>query len=86
MEIEKIKTDENLLLNFRKLFNNDNGIIVTLQGYLNTYGEIIQLYQTYDENPEMTIQKIEKLLTDSIVDIYKDEKSDLFIYKINYKN
>ena len=44
------------------------------------------IYQTYDENPEMTIQKIEKLLTDSIVDIYKDEKSDLFIYKINYKN
>jgi len=48
--------------------------------------EKIRLYQIYDENSEMKIQKIEKLLTDSIVDKYKDGKSDLFIYKINYKN
>ena len=86
MENEKIKTDEDLLLNFRKLFDSDDKIVIKLQGYLNTYGEIIQLYQTYDENPEMTIQKIDKLLKDSTVDIYKDIKSDIFIYKIKYKN
>ena len=39
MENEKIKTDEDLHLNFRKLFDIDNGIVVILQGYLNTYGE-----------------------------------------------
>lgn len=55
MENKNIKTDEDLLLNFRKLFNNDAGIVIKLQGYLNKYGEIIQSYQTYDENPEMTI-------------------------------
>ena len=55
MENEKIKTDEDLLLNFRKLFDSDDKIVIKLQGYLNTYGEIIQLYQTYDENPESNI-------------------------------
>ena len=47
---------------------------------------VIQLLKSYDENPEMTIQKINNLLKDSLVDIYKDEKSDIFIYKIKYKN
>ncbi len=83
---EKIKTDKDLLINFKKEFNNDKDIPFKLQGYLNTYGEIIQLFQLYDENPEMTIQKIESILKDSLVNIYKDNKSDLFIFNIIYKN
>ena len=34
----------------------------------------------------MTIQKIESILKDSLVNIYKDNKSDLFIFNIIYKN
>ena len=86
MENEEIKTDEDLLITFRKEFDNDKDIVIKLQGYLNTYGEIIQLLKSYDENPEMTIQKINNLLKDSLVDIYKDDNSDIFIYKIKYKN
>ena len=83
---QEIKTDENLLLIFRKNFDAEQNIIIKLKGYIETCGEIIQLYQTYDENPEMTIQKIEKLLKDSTIEIYKDKKSEIFIYKIIYKN
>jgi hypothetical protein len=61
---QEIKTDENLLLIFRKNFDAEQNIIIKLKGYIETCGEIIQLYQTYDENPEMTIQKIEKLVMD----------------------
>ena len=61
---KEIKTDENLLLIFRKNFDAEQNIIIKLKGYIETCGEIIQLYQTYDENPEMTIQKIEKLVMD----------------------
>ena len=86
MDNKNIKTDEDLLKTFRKEFDNDKDIVIKLQGYLNTYGEIIQLYQSYDENPEMTIQKIESLLEDSKVEIYKDNKTDIFTYIIKYKN
>ena len=86
MNNKEIKTDEEFLQNFRKEFDNDKEIVIKLQGYLNTYGEIIQLYQSYDENPEMTSQKIENLLKDSEVKIYKDKKTDIFIYNIRYKN
>ena len=86
MDNKEIRTDEELLQNFRKEFDNDKEIVIKLQGYLNTYGEIIQLYQSYDENPEMTTQKIGNLLKDSKVEIYKDKKTDIFIYKIKYKN
>ena len=86
MNNKEIKTDEEFLQNFRKEFDNDKEIVIKLQGYLNTYGEIIQLYQFYDENPEMTSQKIENLLKDSEVKIYKDKKTDNFIYNIKYKN
>ena len=61
---QEIKTDENLLLIFRKNFDAEQNIIIKLKGYIETCGEIIRLCQTYDENPEMTIQKIEKLVMD----------------------
>ena len=34
----------------------------------------------------MTIEKINKLLKDSFVKIYKDEYNDLITFKINYKH
>ena len=82
---QEIKTDEEFLKIFRKNFEDEKNIIIKIQGYINTYGEIIQLYQTYDENPEMTIQKIDKLLKDSTIEIYKDKKSEIFIYKMIYQ-
>jgi len=85
LENDKIKTDEELLINFKKEYDNDKEIPIKLQGYLNTYGEIIQLFQLYDENPEMTIQKIDNILKDSLVNIFKDKNSDLFIFNVEYE-
>ena len=86
MNNQDIKTDEDLLKVFRQEFDKDKDIVIKLQGYLNTYGEIIQLYQSYGENPEMTIQKIAKLLKNSSVKIFKEEKLHLFTFNMNYKN
>ena len=86
MDNQEVKSDEDLLKIFRKEFDTDQDIVIKLQGYLNTYGEIIQLFQSYDENPEMTIQKIDKLLKESSVEIYRDKDLDIFIYNIKYKN
>ena len=83
---ENIKTDEQLLVNFKKEYDKDKDIPNKLQGYLNSYGEIIQLFQLYDENPEMTIQKIDNILSQSLVNIFKDKKTDLFIFEVEYKN
>ena len=83
---EQIKTDMELLMNFKTEYNKDKDIPFKLQGYLNTYGEIIQLFQLYDENPEMTIQKINNILNESIVNIYKENNSDLFTINVSYRN
>ena len=77
----KIKTDENFYKKFRTNFEKKENIIIKLQGYLSSYGEIIQLFQLYDENPEMTTQKIYNLLKNSIVEIF-NENNDYFSYKI----
>ena len=86
LDNENIKTDEQLLVNFKSEYDKDKDIPIKLQGYLNSYGEIIQLFQLYDENPEMTIQKIDNILSKSLVNIFKDKKSDLFIFEVEYKN
>ena len=86
MNNDNIKNDENLLKIFREEFDKNKDFIIKLQGYLNTYGEIIQLFQSYHENPEMTIQKIDALLTDSFVKLYKNEKLNLFTFNIEYVN
>ena len=64
MKNDKIKTDEDLLKIFKETFNKEKQIEIKLQNYLNSYGEIIQLFESYGENPEMTIQKIESILKD----------------------
>ena len=85
MENKDIKTDEKFYKTFRNNFEKNKNIIIKLQGYLSSYGEIIQLFQLYDENPEMTIQKIYNLLKNSIVEIY-NENNDYFTYNIKYLN
>ena len=86
MNNKNIKTDEILLKTFRQEFDKNNGIEIKLQGYINTYGEIIQLYESYHENPEMTTQKIISILQESSVKLYKDSKLNLFTFSIKYTN
>ena len=83
---KNINTDESLHKIFKTKFELEKDIIIKLQGYLSSYGEIIQLFQLYDENPEMTTQKINKILLSSNLEIYKEEKKDCFIFKIKYLN
>ena len=87
LENNEIKTDNDFYDEFKKEFEKDNNIGIKLQEYLNSYGEIYQLYQLYDENSEMTTQKISNILKNSILEIYKqNDENDLFIYKIQYFN
>jgi len=81
-----IKTDKSFHDNFRTKYKSEKDIIIKLQGYLSSYSEIIQLFNLYNENPEMTTQKINKILRSSDLEIYKDEKRDSFIFKIKYSN
>ena len=86
MKNDKIKTDEDLLKIFKETFNKEKQIEIKLQNYLNSYGELIQLFESYGENPEMTIQKIESILKDSKLYIFEDKKTNLFTFKIDYIN
>ena len=86
MKNDKIKTDEDLLKIFKETFNKEKQIEIKLQNYLNSYGEIIQLFESYGENPEMTIQKIESILKDSKLYIFEDKKTNVFTFKIVYVN
>ena len=80
IEDKNILTDEQFLKIFKNRFGKEKNIEINLQKYLNTYGEIIQLYESYVENPEMTIQKIQSLLEESRLSLYKEEKNDLFTF------
>ena len=85
MDNKNIKTDEDFFKIFKENFESQNNIIIQLKEYLNCYGEIIQLFQLYDENSEMTIQKVYNILKCSKVEIFKDE-NNYFIYRISYLN
>ena len=86
MDDKNIKTDEDLLIIFKDYFYKEKQIEINLQNYLNSYADIIQLFESYGENPEMTIQKIDFLLKESKLYLYKDEKTDLFVFKLEYIN
>ena len=87
IENKEIGTDENFFNMFKLEFEKDNNIGIKLQEYLNSYGEIFQLYQLYDENSEMTIQKIANILKNSELKIYKENNEQgRFTYKIEYFN
>ena len=86
MDNQDIKTDEDFLQIFGKEFNENKSIIRKLQEYLKVYYEIIQLFKSYYDNPEMTIQKIEKIIQYSKIEIFKEEKLDKFTFNILYIN
>ena len=82
----KITNDVELIGMFKQSFTKEKNMMIKLKEYLKCYGEIIQLYKLYDENPEVTTQKINKILKSSSVSFYKDEKTNLYTFKIIYSN
>ena len=86
MENQSITRDFELIEAFKTTFNEKKNIVIKMKEYLKCYGEIIQLYKLYDENPEVTTQKINKILKSSLVSFYKDEKTNLYTFKIIYSN
>ena len=86
IENNEIKTDENFHEQFRLNFKKEKNIIIKFQSYLSIYGEIIQLYKTYDKNPELTIQKIIRIIKKSTINIiYEDSKYTFYIKYIDQK-
>ena len=82
---QSIKTDEDFHSKFQKDFIENKYLPIKMQGYLSCYGEIIQLYQLYGENSEMTVQKIINLLNESEINIF-EEQNDIFSFEIFYIN
>ena len=74
-----------MITQFKKEFEREKNIELKLKEYLKCYGEIIQFYQLYDENPEITAQKISKILSSSDANFYKKE-NNLFTFKMKYYN
>ena len=74
-----------MITQFKKEFEREKNIELKLKEYLKCYGEIIQFYQLYDENPEITAQKISKILSNSDANFYKKE-NNLFTFKMKYYN
>ena len=82
---ESIETDQDFHNKFQKNFFETKYLPIKLQGYLSCYGEIIQLYQLYGENSEMTVQKIFNLLNESEIKIF-EEDNGIFSFEIFYVN
>ena len=86
INLSNIRTDKELIDIFRKKFNADKEIGLKLQNFLNAFGEIKQLFDYYNENPEMATNKIQNILNNSNIEIYKVEKLHHFIFKIIFKD
>ena len=86
INLSNIRTDKELIDIFRKKFNADKEIGLKLQSYLNAFGEIKQLFDYYNENPDIAKYKIQKILNDSNIEIYKDQKLNHFIFEIIFKD
>ena len=82
---EDINTDKSFIDIFGKEFNNNEEIFERLESYQKIYGEIKRVYQLYDENPIMTIEKIKMLIEDSSIEIYKDDLKDYITFRMIYK-
>ena len=83
---KNIITDINLIEIFNREYSKDKNIAIHMQDYLKTFGEIIQLYKSYDENPESTLETIENLLKESSLELFMDTSSNSFTFKIDNKN
>ena len=88
IEDKKIKNDKNLFEKFKTKFEQDKNINIKLLRFLNSYGEMYQLFQLYDENSEMATEKILNILKNSLIEIYKtnDNEKEFFTYNIYYFN
>ena len=78
-------TDEILLTKFNKEFI-DNKIYSDFERYQQKYGEIIRIYKLYEENPVMTINKIQKILKKSKILIYRGDDLKLMTFQIELLN
>ena len=83
---KEVKTDKSLIEIFGKEMNNNPEILGRIQSYQNVYGEIKRVYQLFHENPVVTIEKIKIVVMDSSIDICKDNATDYFTFKMNYKH
>ena len=81
----EIKTDENFLIIFKKEFENEKNIPIKLSEYVNSFGQIIQLFNIYSENREMTTEIISNILKLSIVNLYNDETINSYTCIIQYE-
>ena len=86
IENKKITSDKTLIEIFNEEYNKDKNIAIHMQDYLKTYGEIIQMYDSFNNNSESAIQMVEKLLKNSSLNLFKDKLTNLFTYTINKKN
>ena len=82
---KEIKTDEDFFVKFKREFEAEKNIPIKFNLYLQSYGEIIGLYEKYNKNPEMTIEIIRNILKDSRVILKNDENSNYLIFSIEYK-
>ena len=80
-----LTTDEELIRIFNEEYCKDKNIAFHMQDYLKTYGEIINLYNTFDNNPESTIEMVENLLKKSSLELIKNKESNSYTYIINKK-
>ena len=83
---KKISTDQELIEIFNDEYIKDKNIAFHMQNYLKTYGEIINMYNSIENNQGSTIDMIENLLKHSSLELFKDKESNSFIYTINKKN
>ena len=81
----KIDTDKELIEQFNDEYIKDKNIAFHIQNYLKTYGEIINMYNSIEDNQGSTIDSVESLLKHSSLELFKDKQSNSFIYTINKK-
>ena len=81
-----ITTDKLLTIFFGTNLNDNPDIWGRYESYQKIYGEIRRVYQLYniDEAIMMTIEKIKSINANSIVDIYKENSSNIITFKIEF--
>ena len=80
---KKITSDRELIDIFNEEYIKDNDIAVHMQEYLNTYGDLIQLYKSFDDNPESAVETVENILKKSTLLFFIEKKTNSFTFTIN---
>ena len=81
---KEIKNDKLLMEILGKQLNNNKETWAKIDSYQKIYGEIKRVYQLYAKNPVKTIAKVNLILNDSIVNIFKDNENDDISFNITY--